>query len=557
MTYKEPIFHLRTFKEPQFRDTFTNPFAYIPRPECMEAAEIVRNHINTNHREWAAELSKGKMLGVLVCKDIDGQTGFLAAFSGTLDGKLRHEWFVPPIYDYEDEGGVFKTEESAITELNKRISTIENCGEIANLKKELNDLTSRRDNEIAEAKSISAKRKQERKAERETHPERCEELDRQSQHEKAEVKRLVRQWENKIKDIQSKIEDFKTEVDRLREERVRRSSILQRWLFSRQKVHNSHGEAKSVRDIFLRYTHTIPPSGTGECCAPRLLNYAFRHNMAPISMAEFWVGESPKGEIRIDGDFYPACQRKCAPLLRWMLDGVGLDTRIGAFNTPDDTSEEKAPSITAEVSVVYEDEWILAVNKPAGLMTVSDRDDIDSLNKRILEKHPEISGPGYVHRLDQPTSGIVLIAKDKQTHQKLQHLFATRNVKKRYVAILDGLPKSEKGVIELPLLPNIEDRPRQKIDFIRGKKAVTKYEVISKEETATGKIRAMVYFYPMTGRTHQLRVHSASPLGLGCPIVGDNLYGHLDTRLMLHADKIEFAHPVTGKLVTIICPPAF
>ena len=173
MTYKKPIFHLRTFKESQFRDTFTNPFAYIPRPECMEAAEIVRNHINTNHREWAAELSKGKMLGVLVCKDNDGQTGFLAAFSGTLDGKLRHEWFVPPIYDYEDEGGVFKTEESAITELNKRISTIENCGEIANLKKELNDLTSRRDNEIAEAKSISAKRKQERKAERETHPERC------------------------------------------------------------------------------------------------------------------------------------------------------------------------------------------------------------------------------------------------------------------------------------------------------------------------------------------------------------------------------------------------
>lgn len=315
------------------------------------------------------------------------------------------------------------------------------------------------------------------------------------------------------------------------------------------KLHNANGESLSVRDIYLQSRHIEPPSGSGECCAPRLLNYAFTHSLTPISMAEFWVGESPVGEIRIDGEFYPACQAKCAPLLKWMLDGIECEP--AKFGQASGIST----AIASGVQILYEDKWLLAVNKPSGLLTMSGDETSDSLMRRVMAERPNISGPGYVHRLDQPTSGIVLIAKDKETHSKMQSLFENREVRKRYTAILARRPDKAKGVISLPLLPNPDDQPRQMVDFVRGKKAVTEYEVIDSSPDPVNGVR--IHLYPKTGRTHQLRVHCASPLGLGCPIVGDNLYGRTANRLYLHADRIEFTHPHTGKAIIIDCPANF
>ncbi len=545
------IFHKHTFATNTLSQSFTNPFAYRPSAECEEAASIVRQYIATEHSEWAEELSQGKMLGVLICKDKHGNTGFLAAFSGTLDRSLTHEWFVPPVLDYEEPCGVFKIEDGKISEINKQISQIETSEGYADAKLKLANIKQEAENDIAHLKAKYATHKEQRNAARVAHPDLKDSLDRESQFEKAEIKRKSKRWEEQIKEAESEVSKFKEGVSRLKGERVRRSNILQRWLFSRMKLHCADGAKVSVHDIFLQYTHTVPPSGTGDCCAPKLLNFAFANGLLPISMAEFWVGASPRGEIRIDGQFYPACQQKCHPTLMRMLANSPYAPVSNNYQ-----QEASSVDVSDKLEIIYEDDYILAANKPSGIITVSVSPDVDTLDRRVKAKNPDITGPGYIHRLDQPTSGIVLFAKTKEAHKRMQSLFESREAKKRYVAILEGEPRELNGEISLPLIPNPDDRPRQMVDFIRGKKAVTRYEVISKE-CVDGKTLTRVYFYPQTGRTHQLRVHAASPMGLVCPIVGDNLYGHLGKRLMLHADRIEFNHPFTGKQIVIECPPEF
>ncbi len=546
------VFHPLTIPQEAELRHFTNPFAYIPTAECVTAAAAVRAYVSSAHPEWADELSLGKMFGVLVCKSPDGETGFLAAFSGTVAGRLTHEWFVPPVLDFERPDGVFKTEEGAISEINRQINLLASAPDFTEAKGKLSELRALADAEIRKAKDDYALHRQERRELRSQHPDKADELDRQSQFEKAEIKRLSKRWEERIAELQSVVYAKDGQIKNLKEERVRRSNVLQRWLFSRMRLHCADGCVVSVHDIFSRFTHTVPPSGSGDCCAPRLLNFAFANGFRPISMAEFWVGQSPRGEIRVDGQFYPACQPKCAPLLRRMLMGSDFEPDQSQIALRLVSSQKDAADCAIEV--LWEDDWLLAVNKPSGLITVSDNPGIDSLMRRVLALRPDITGPGYVHRLDQPTSGIVLIAKDKSTHQLMQSLFESRQVKKRYVALLDGRPKQLSGEVSLPLLPNPDDRPRQMVDFIRGKAAVTIYEVKKSLSDSHGQMRTLIFFYPQTGRTHQLRVHAASPLGLGCPIVGDNLYGRLAERLMLHADRVEFTHPRTSCEVVVSCP---
>ena len=546
------VFHHLAIPCEAERRPFTNPFAYVPTVECEAAADAVRAHVSSAHPEWADELSRGKMLGVLVCKSPDGETGFLAAFSGTMAGRLTHEWFVPPVLDFERPDGVFKTEESAISDINRQIDSLACAPDFTVVKGRLSELRSLASAEIRKAKDDYALHRQERREQRASHPDMADELDRQSQVEKAEIKRLTKRWDEKIAALQSVVDLTDCRIKSLKEERVRRSNVLQRWLFSRMRLHCADGCVISVHDIFSRFTHSVPPSGSGDCCAPRLLNYAFANGLRPISMAEFWVGQSPRGEIRIDGQFYPACQPKCAPLLRRMLMGSDFEPTQSSV-APRLVSCQPAES-DSSIDILWEDDWLMAVNKPSGLITVSDNPDVDSLMRRVLALRPNITGPGYVHRLDQPTSGIVLIAKDKATHQLMQALFEARQVKKRYVALLDGSPRLSSGEVSLPLMPNPDDRPRQMVDFVRGKSAVTIYEVKESVPTSSGKTLTLICFYPQTGRTHQLRVHAASPLGLGCPIVGDNLYGRLADRLMLHADNVEFTHPRTGCRVVVTSP---
>lgn len=543
------VFHKHKFANISQGNRFTNPFEYRPSDECTEAARIVRQYIGEHFAKFREELKRGKMLGVLVCRDTNGDTGFLAAYSGTIAGKLNHGWFVPAILDYDDPNGVFKIEEAKISALSKSISLISQSQEYRNGIAEYDRSKKDSEYEIAQAKAAYAANKLSRRAGRAQHPELSNELDMRSQYEKAEIKRLKQRWREKLSDLENDIATYRDEIASLKSERTKRSNILQRWLFRTMRLHNSKGESLSVRDIFLRNRHIEPPSGSGECCAPRLLNYAFTHSLTPISMAEFWIGDSPIGEIRIDGEFYPACQAKCAPLLKWMLDGVECEhAKFGQ-------TYGITTAIPPGVQILYEDRWLLAVNKPSGLLTVSENADSDFLMKRVIAERPDINGPGYVHRLDQPTSGIVLIAKDKATHSKMQALFESREVKKRYTAILTRRPDKAKGVIDLPLLPNPDDRPRQMVDFVRGKKAVTEYELIDHAYGSAKGVRILLY--PRTGRTHQLRVHCASPMGLGCPIVGDNLYGRTADRLYLHADRVEFAHPYTGKVIVIDCPANF
>ncbi|MCI5777107.1 MAG: pseudouridine synthase [Bacteroidales bacterium] len=540
MAARENVFHrVATWHIEGGHRPFTYPFAYTPDDKCREAAEMVKEEM-TRRSELSADIASGKMFGVLVCMNENGEMGFIASFSGTLGGRSHQKWFAPPLLDYEQEGGIFKTEEIAISTINERICAMETNAEYASKRENLIKREAENALTIETLKKRYAENREARKIMRAEKPEMKEELDKQSQFEKAEIKRTAARLGAETEKMRDELAAWKEEIEHLKTERKRRSNILQRWLFSRMKARCADGRSVSVWDIFQEAGRGVPPSGTGECAAPKLLNYAFSHGLRPICMAEFWMGTSPKGEIRDEGHFYPACNTKCGPLLARMMRGMDVEA-----------NPLEAPKAGGELKIVFEDEWLVVVDKPCGLMTVDESGGHDSLMGRIRTIRT-ITGPGYVHRLDMATSGIVVIAKDKETHAAMQRLFETRQIKKRYVAIVDGTPSQKSGVISLPLIPNIEDRPRQMVDFIRGKEAVTEYEVCGSEGG-----RTRINLYPLTGRTHQLRVHLANPMGLGCPIVGDNLYGRLGERLLLHSDAIWFTHPHTGEAIHIESPAEF
>lgn len=338
------------------------------------------------------------------------------------------------------------------------------------------------------------------------------------------------------------------------EEKRQRSRALQMWLFRQFNFLNAHRQTMNLCDIFDRETCRIPPSGAGECCAPKLLQYAYEHHLQPVCMAEFWLGDSPKGEIRYDGEYYPACQSKCKPILKHMLQGLEVD------------EHPLLPMMRAkakEMRIIYDDDALLAVNKPAGMLAVRGNVDAPSVESVIQETYPDVSGPLIVHRLDMDTSGIMIIAKNKDIHKALQIQFYKHEIRKRYIALLDGIVKNDNGTISLPLSPNAMDRPRQMVNHEHGKEAITEYEVLERKDTCT-----RIAFYPLTGRTHQLRVHAASSEGLGCPIIGDRLYSRRKDSsplfgrgwgrsLYLHAEAIDFTHPVTGKRIHLEVPADF
>ena len=314
------------------------------------------------------------------------------------------------------------------------------------------------------------------------------------------------------------------------------SQELQLWLFRQYRMLNAHGEEKDLVDIWQDYHSSpriqkrfpLPPGGTGDCCAPKLLQYAYLHHLKPVCMAEFWWGESPKSEIRHHGQFYPACRGKCKPVLTWMMQGLDVD--------PD---PEKTAFPHLDIEVVYEDQEMAVINKPSGLLSVPGKEEDYSVATIALERWP---GSMIVHRLDMGTSGLLVVAKNKEAYVALQEQFVKRTVGKRYIAIIDGIPEKKSGRIELPLTFDPMNRPRQIVDYRKGKTAVTEYEIL---ETIGSK--ALIALYPHTGRTHQLRMHCAHEDGLGCPILGDELYGKKAERLYLHCDHLELTHPQTGE----------
>lgn len=519
-------------------DKFTYPFHYTPHPLCVMAADEVQVYLQ-HQAQWQDELQQGKMFGVLIVQTTEGEIGYLAAFSGILAGKNIHPYFVPPIYDLLQPDGFFKKEEEHISVINHRIRELEEDTSYQKCRQALEEETARCSQLLSQAKAKLKAAKELRDRRRQT--EQLSESEqaamiRESQFQKAELKRLERSLKEHLSSLQKETDTYVSQIEALKNERKSRSATLQQQLFEQFRLLNARGEVKDLCSIFAHTVHKIPPAGAGECAAPKLLQYAYFHHYRPVAMAEFWWGDSPKAEIRHHGHYYPACKGKCEPILGHMLQGLEV---------------EENPLLednhrTTVLDIIYEDDYLLIVNKPAGMLSVPGKETADSVYSRIRHLYPDATGPLVVHRLDMATSGLLLIAKTKEVHQNLQAQFSNRSIKKRYTALLEGIVSNEEGTIDLPLCLNPLDRPRQIVDKEHGKPAITRYRVLARTESQT-----LVAFYPLTGRTHQLRVHSAHSLGLHCPIKGDELYGSKTDRLYLHAESLEFTHPVSKEKVTI------
>ena len=521
-------------------ERFTYPFCYTPHPLCILAAKEVQSYL-TRQTAWKDELRQGKMFGVLIVQTEHGETGYLAAFSGILAGKNLHPFFVPPVYDLLQPQDFFKIEEENISSINRNIRQLENDKAYAALSAELARTIQSAENILATAKAQLKEAKtarEQRRKEKELNAQEEAELIRESQFQKAEYKRLERSWKARITTLQTQTEDWERRISALKSERKTRSAALQQKLFEQFGMLNYRGEVKNLCEIFGQTVHKTPPAGAGECAAPKLLQQAYLHGWKPIAMAEFWWGDSPKTEIRHHGHYYPACKGKCEPILQHMLQGLQVEENPML-------KRMQVPSQNLEI--VYEDPWLSVINKPAGMLSVPGKEDAVSVYSLMREQYPEADGPLTVHRLDMATSGLMLIAKTKRVHQNLQAQFKNRLVRKRYVALLEGIVPKDKGTVDLPLCLNPLDRPRQMVHTEHGKPAITDYQVL---ERLDGK-RTRIAFYPRTGRTHQLRIHAAHPLGLHCPIIGDELYGEKADRLYLHAEYLEFTHPITGETVRI------
>lgn len=518
-------------------EKFTYPFHYTPHPLCVMAAEKVQQYLQSKE-EWRNDLQQGKMFGVLIVRTPTGEIGYLAAFSGILAGKNLHDYFVPPIYDLQQPQGFFSIEEDRISAINARIKRLQADENYLTTRQRLADTVALATKTIDTVKEKFKEAQLRREEKRLCNPDENElsAMIHESQFQKAELKRLKQQWNNRIAAIQAEVKKFESEIERLKTERKTRSAALQQQLFEQFRIVNGKGDIRDLCDIFKDTAQKVPPAGAGECAAPKLLQYAYLHQLKPVAMAEFWWGNSPKMEIRHHGYFYPACKGKCEPILKHMLQGLDV---------------EDNPLLTdlhrhTELEILFEDDWLLAINKPAGMLSVPGKIDADSVYQRLKTQYPDATGPMIVHRLDMATSGILLIAKTKEVHQNLQAQFKNRTVKKRYTALLDGVITADEGIIDLPLCLDPSDRPHQIVNEKYGKPAMTRYQVLSRSNNQT-----RIAFYPLTGRTHQLRVHASHPQGLNTPIIGDELYGKGAERLYLHAEFLEFRHPVSGEIIRI------
>ncbi|WP_408582563.1 pseudouridine synthase [Myroides odoratimimus] len=540
---------------------FTFPFYYEPHPLTVLAAEELQHELSTHpliaplfDTEDENCLPTGKMFGVLVVKNEKGELGYLAGFSGKLGSHTDLEGYVPLIFDLWNENGFFAREDvevKAINAINAKIEKLEADTVYSNAKALLKQQIAEEKTAIEEKKVQHKKQKNERKAIRKEQevilsPEEFQllndDLVKQSLRDKYELRVLTEYWQEQItttRDITTSIEE---ELNNLKEERKQKSNGLQQKLFASYKFLNYKGEEQSLLEIFEKTVLQQPPAAAGDCAAPKLMQYAYEHNYTPIALGEFWWGESPKSEIRKHQHFYPSCRSKCEPILGHMLEGLEVDDNPLLIN----------PALNRPIEVVYEDEYFAIVNKPEDFLSVPGIYILDSVYERMKLRYPNATGPLIVHRLDMPTSGILIIAKDKDSHKALQSQFIKKSLEKRYVAILDGIIAEDEGIIELPLRIDFDDRPRQMVCYEYGKYAKTRYEVIERKDGKT-----KVYFYPITGRTHQLRMHASHPKGLNTPIVGDDLYGTKADRLYLHAESITFRHPKTYELMTFTIKESF
>lgn len=529
-----------------------NPFENKVGEKCRRAFEKLKDGIErmrAGGREedlrLCRELDAGKMLGVLIAEDRQGVEHILYAFSGQIgDAGFYHPEFVGPVFDYLQPDGYFKIREAGISYLNRQIENFKDS-ELTTARKAFEEAKKRVEAEVnifAEECKKAKKSRAERRLSGEADAAELAEMIRRSQYEKAELRRRKRHAAEELQPFEEALTRAESRLSEMKTKRRRDSEALQRWLFDNFKVLNGRGENRSLSEIFADTPFGIPPSGAGECCAPKLLQAAYLKGWKPIEIAEMWYGREKRGEVRRHGEFYPACRGKCLPILRWMLQASEV--------TPPLDREDETP-IAEEPEIIYEGRWFCVVNKPSGMLTVPGKGKSLSLQDWLIEKFGPEKEVKPAHRLDQDTSGLVIATFGLDSFKTLQSLFATRQVQKTYIAELEGdyevKEQSKEGRISLPLAPDWLDRPRQRVDLEEGKEAETDYEFI---EVRNG--RSRVIFHPLTGRTHQLRVHAASSSGLGMPIAGDRLYGPQSSsegreRLHLHALMIEFTFPSDGR----------
>ena len=590
---------------------FTYPFCYEVDP-LAEAASLELQRYIADADLMSTEKGCGKMFGVLVVEyeDEEGalQRGFLAAYSGLLGGRNDWPYFVPPVFDAQQPDGHFKRTEREISAINREIRAIENDPEYLQSVEQHEQTKKRLQAEVdafkAEVDAAKARRDARRKSGEPLSEEEQAEMIRESQFMKAELRRRRKAMEQANSTLHIPHSTF---LKSLQRKRKQMSDELQRWLFAAYRMLNAKGEERDLIDIFREYTHAMPPAGAGDCCAPKLLQYAYLHHLRPVCMAEFWWGESPASEIRHHLHYYPACRSKCLPILTHMLKGLDV--------APNPLAQKRH---TAEPRVLYADEYIMVVDKPAGMLSVPGKAESvrsefsDSANISVEEYFANLQLPTNsqftteqftigeadnsklktqnskflkaAHRLDMDTSGLLVLARTEQAYVELQRQFASRETVKRYEAVLSGVPTQNSKLktqnsstqpsgcleaISLPLIADINDRPRQRVDMEHGKPALTLYNIVEVRavdaNTAVAyttkkvdKRRTLVHLYPKTGRTHQLRVHCAHPLGLACPILGDPLYGiERADRMYLHAAELTFRHPVTDEMMHFLSPSGF
>ncbi len=538
-------------------EKFTFPHYYTPHPLAITAAKelqalLAESDFDHNFglcpNAFDFNATIGKMFGVLVVQNQEGKLGYLCAFSGKLANSNHHQGFVPPVFDTLDINGFYKKGEAILNALNQKIQEIESSSAFIAGEKALKQAKIDFDQLLETTKSTMKADKLERNIQRQKQMKLLSELEYevfssqlnyQSAKQNIELKQLIKSWTSKI-DVMT--QELYAEVTSLKSERAALSAKLQQQLFESYIFLNQFGEESSLLDIFSETVLQKPPSGAGECAAPKLMQCAFLNQLKPICMAEFWWGKSPTSEIRVHQQFYPACRGKCEPILNHMLKGI-----------PMDQNPMESQATVDQLEIVFEDDSIAIFNKPPDFLSVPGKTLTDSVYSRAKKLFPNATGPLLVHRLDMSTSGLILMAKTKIVHQALQRQFIQKTISKRYVAILNGeLNGTFEGEINLPLRLDLDDRPKQIVCDDFGKPAKTRFEVI---EMKDGKTK--VYFYPITGRTHQLRVHAAHARGLNSPIVGDDLYGTKAERLFLHAERLTFFHPVLQKEMTVYCPCEF
>ena len=590
---------------------FTYPFCYDVDP-LAEAASLELQRYIADADLMSTEKGCGKMFGVLVVEyeDEEGalQRGFLAAYSGLLGGRNDWPYFVPPVFDAQQPDGHFKRTEREISAINSEIRAIENDPEYLQSVEHHEQTKKRLQAEVeafkVEVDAAKARRDARRKSGEPLSEEEQAEMIRESQFMKAELRRRRKAMEQANSTLHIPHSTF---LKSLQRKRKQMSDELQRWLFAAYRMLNAKGEERDLIDIFREYTHAMPPAGAGDCCAPKLLQYAYLHRLRPVCMAEFWWGESPASEIRHHLHYYPACRSKCLPILTHMLKGLDV--------APNPLAQKRH---SAEPRVLYADEYIMVVDKPAGMLSVPGKAESvrsefsDSANISVEEYFANLQLPTNsqftteqftigeadnsklkiqnskflkaAHRLDMDTSGLLVLARTEQAYVELQRQFASRETVKRYEAVLSGVPTQNSKLktqnsstqpsgcleaISLPLIADINDRPRQRVDMEHGKPALTLYNIVEVRAVdantavayTTKKVdkgRTLIHLYPKTGRTHQLRVHCAHPLGLACPILGDPLYGiERADRMYLHAAELTFRHPVTGETMHFLSPSGF